>query len=210
MADELITFVFSVVCPDDFPDGCTPFPTVKPQLDNFKNVMKEIRDKLGGDRYEDNNGVDTKLLKLIGLDAYVGPLESDQMPGALTNGTRYGRVIFTGMAAGKNIFTESIKELNDHINAAANNTEKERRKAEAHSKMKLWETKFNYLLHEIFSCSIDGKPPYIAITQQQLEALHPNNYDPQNSPDDFPWNAAWTIFVVLEGTEFKPMGGHGC
>jgi hypothetical protein len=183
MPDKLVTFVFSVVCAETDDLACA-FPTGDPQLDDFKKVMGKIRDKLGDPNRPGGDGEDTKLLVLKGLDVYAGPLEPGQSHGELTTGKRYGRIIITGMAAGKNIFTNPAPSFDE---------------------MKEYEKRFNFLLNEIFSCEVEGQPPYIPIPN--LQKYHP---DEPNPPTEVHWNAAWTIFVVPEGTDFRVMGGHNC
>ena len=229
MTNKLVTFVFTVVCHDDLkPCGMT---TSAPKLDNFKYVKKGIVEALG----DENREKDEHLLCLKGLDIYVGVPQNDQYPGELTNGTRYGRVFVTGMAVGTNIFTKSIEQFKSDVHDAPNQDARHAAIKNAHADMKYWQVRFNYLLHEIFSCDKDKHgnpltdkdgnplPPYVenyVPLGRDPTDYHPRNFNadadpPQlifehNSQIERPWMAAWTIFVVPNETIFDPMGGHEC
>lgn len=225
-----INFVFTVVCYDDF--GPCGMAVSAPKLDKFKEVMCKIVKALG----DEDRETDEYLLRLKGLDAYAGVPLNNQFPGELKNGQRYARVMITGMAAGKDIFSKSITQFQNDVNNAPGQDARDVAIKNAHADMKYWQVRFNYLLHEIFSrdkdrnenplTDEDGNPvsPYVERyiqLGQDPNDYHPRNFKPDADPPqplfdhtnediERPWSAAWTIFVVPEGTKFNTMGGHNC
>jgi len=245
-----ITFVFTVVCAEADLSKCSFFNDEN--LDNFHKVKDAIVEKLNGE-YDKARVADPDLLLLKQLTIYAGQLLPEQLTPEnfktlrelpSDNNSRYGRVLFTGIASGDNVFTESLEQLEMNIDNQVQESQMVQDKIndsdaikaqgiqKAHQTMKEWSVKFNYLLHEIFSCDRDkkGNPfidengntinSYIGYDEIDPASYHPREFakDPHNplfdhTRDDIkhPWYAAWTIFVIgREGQPYGMVGGGAC
>jgi hypothetical protein len=202
MADDLNYFVFTVTSADEDPEDYLPSDA---RLDGLNAAIPQIISTLGGDSEageqarlasNPNNLILKKFFIYAGsgLNSEFLPGEGLPSPDDLPPGGRYGRPIFVGLAAGKDIFTpEALHTPN---------------------LMKIDQQRFNCFLDEIFGISVeverdDGTREIIPY--KEIEDYDGCENRPSH-PEFTPWSGGWTIVRVASDYDFEnSVGpGHNC